>query len=66
VRLTDGSTIDNVDKIVECIGRKPNTYGLGLHEIGVEMTKNGAVITDEFENTSCKNIYAIGDVTDKI
>jgi glutathione reductase (NADPH) len=47
-------------------GRAPNTKGLGLAEIGVEMEPNGAIKVDEWQRTSVKNIYAVGDVTDRI
>jgi glutathione reductase (NADPH) len=47
-------------------GRAPNTKGLGLAEIGVEMKENGAIKVDEWQRTSVKNIYAVGDVTDRI
>jgi glutathione reductase (NADPH) len=47
-------------------GRKPNTEGLGLAEIGVEMEENGAMVVDEWQRSTVKNIYAIGDVTDRI
>ena len=47
-------------------GRKPNTRGLGLAEIGVETTENGAVVVDEWSCSNVPNIYAVGDVTDRI
>jgi glutathione reductase (NADPH) len=54
------------DVVMYATGRAPNTKGLGLAEIGVEMKKNGAVKVDEWQRTSVKNIYAVGDVTDRI
>jgi len=47
-------------------GRNPNTKGLGLAEVGVETVGNGAVTVDEWSCSSVPNIYAIGDVTDRI
>ena len=47
-------------------GRKPNTKGLGLAEIGVEANENGAVVVDEWSRSNLRNIYAVGDVTDRI
>jgi glutathione reductase (NADPH) len=54
------------DIVMYATGRKPNTKGLGLAEIGVEMEANGAIKVDEWQRTSVKNIYAVGDVTDRI
>jgi len=39
---------------------------MGLEEVGVEMKPNGAVKVDEWQRSSVKNIYAVGDVTDRI
>jgi glutathione reductase (NADPH) len=54
------------DVVMYATGRAPNTKGLGLAEIGVEMEKNGAIKVDEWQRASVKNIYAVGDVTDRI
>ena len=54
------------DCVMYATGRAPNTKGLGLAELGVEMTPNGAVKVDEWQRTSVKSIYAVGDVTDRI
>ncbi len=42
-------------------GRKPYTDGLGLKELGVEMTERGQIKTDEHWQTNVKGVYAIGD-----
>lgn len=47
-------------------GRAPNTRGLGLEEIGVEMTPRGGIKVDARSRTSVEGIYAIGDVTDRV
>ena len=65
VTTTAGATIET-DCVMYATGRAPNTKGLGLAEIGVEMKENGAVKVDEWQRTSVKNIYAVGDVTDRI
>src|SRR5579863_6124865 len=54
------------DVVMYATGRAPNTKGIGLAEIGVEMKENGAIKVDEWQRTSVKNIYAVGDVTDRI
>ena len=44
------------------IGRRPNTDGLGLKEVGVELDERGRVKTDGHYKTNVDGIYAIGDV----
>ena len=63
--LTDDSKLA-VDQVMYATGRVPNVDGLGLHEVGVAMDDNGAVLVDDFSRTSVDNIYAIGDVTDRL
>jgi dihydrolipoamide dehydrogenase len=54
-------TIDT-DKILLSVGRRPNTEGLGLEEIGVKLDKRGYIVADDQCRTSVANVYAIGDV----
>ncbi|MBR2742305.1 MAG: dihydrolipoyl dehydrogenase [Clostridia bacterium] len=49
------------DKVLLSIGRKANTKGLGLEEMGVELNR-GAVVTDAQMKTNVPGIYAVGDV----
>lgn len=63
--LTDGSTFD-VDAVMYATGRAPNTKGMGLEEVGVKLDGKGAVVVDEYSRSSIDNIYAVGDVTDRI
>jgi len=65
VYLTDGSTLD-VDAVLAATGRKPNTGGLGLEVIGVNTDAEGAVVVNEYSRSSVENIYAVGDVTNRI
>ena len=44
------------------VGRKPYTEGLGLETIGIKVTKQGQIETNEQLQTNVANIYAIGDV----
>jgi len=50
------------DVVLVAVGRKPNTNGLGLEELGLEIDKHGFINTDSNFETSTPNIYAIGDV----
>jgi glutathione reductase (NADPH) len=65
IHLKGGSPID-ADLLLWAVGRDPNTKGLGLGEVGVELGRNGAVLVDEDNQSSVPSIYAIGDVTDRI
>jgi glutathione reductase (NADPH) len=65
VITTAGGKIET-DCVMYATGRAPNTKGLGLAELGVEMEKNGAIKVDEWQRCSVKSIYAVGDVTDRI
>jgi dihydrolipoamide dehydrogenase len=59
----DGKAIQiDTDKILVSVGRRPNTEGLGLEDVGVKLDKRGYVIADEQCRTNVANIYAIGDV----
>ncbi|WP_411819612.1 glutathione-disulfide reductase [Hyphococcus formosus] len=65
IHLSNGTHIDT-DLIFWAVGRKPATNGLGLENAGVEMTKNGAIKVDDQSRTSVDNIFAVGDVTDRV
>ncbi len=50
-----------VDRVLSAVGVIPNTNGIGLEELGVEMNR-GKIVVDEFYRTNVPGIYAIGDV----
>ncbi|WP_300536776.1 glutathione-disulfide reductase [Sphingosinicella sp.] len=54
------------DLLVYAIGRPPNSAGLGLEAIGVELAENGAIKVDADSRSTVENIYAVGDVTDRV
>lgn len=54
------------DAVMFATGRVPNTEGLGLEPIGVAMGDKGQVKVDEYNRSSVPNIYAVGDVTDRV
>lgn len=60
-----GTTLDT-DLVLHATGRKPNTTGLGLEACGVELQASGAIRVDDYFQTSVPNIYAIGDVIDRM
>ncbi len=63
--LAGGGTVET-DLIMYATGRAPNTAGLGLAEAGVETDGKGAVAVDEYSRSSVPNIYAVGDLTDRV
>ncbi len=65
VALSNGSELE-CDLVFWAVGRHPNTKGLGLEKAGVETKGKGAIVVDEFSRTSAENIFAVGDVTDRV
>jgi glutathione reductase (NADPH) len=52
--------------VMAATGRLPNTAELGLQKTGVDLGWNGHVAVDEYSRSSVDNIYAVGDVTDRV
>ncbi len=65
ITLKDGGSIQ-ADAVLYATGRAPKSRGIGLEDIGVEMRDNGAIVVDDAFQTSVDNIYALGDVTDRM
>jgi glutathione reductase (NADPH) len=62
---TDGS--DAVfDLVLFATGRRPNTEGLGLEALGVELGRQGQIVVDRFSQTGVPSIFAVGDVTGRV
>src|SRR5262249_11536513 len=55
-----------VDGVMFATGRRPNVKGLGLEAAGVKLGMTGGIEVNEYSRTSVPNIYAVGDVTDRI
>jgi glutathione reductase (NADPH) len=55
-----------VDAALYAIGRVPNTEGLGLEAVGVDLAPSGAVVVDDLFRTSVPSIYALGDVVARL
>lgn len=64
VTLSTGEVL-TVDELLFAIGRVPQSNGLGLVDIGVELDPVGAIRVNEQYQTSVPHIYAIGDVTNR-
>jgi len=63
--LADGSSLTG-DIVMYATGRAPNTAGLGLENIGVELDENGAVVVDAYSRSTVPNVFAVGDCTDRM
>jgi len=50
------------DQIIVAVGRKPNTRGFGLEELGIRLAERGTIETDPFLRTNIPNIFSAGDV----
>lgn len=50
------------DHLLVAAGRKANTAGFGLEELGVALNPNGTIKVDGFLRSSVPNLYACGDV----
>ena len=67
LRLTlEGGDTLVVDQVMYATGRVPNVRNLGLREVGVEIRASGQIAVDEYSRTSVDNIFAVGDVTNRV
>ncbi|HEY9842097.1 MAG TPA: FAD-dependent oxidoreductase, partial [Candidatus Obscuribacterales bacterium] len=59
----DGKTFEETyDKILVSVGRRPNSRGIGLENVGIEADKQGFIPVDLQRRTKVANLFAIGDV----
>ena len=69
IHFTDGKTLDT-DVLLWALGRVPNIEGLGLDAAGVMLDNSkglgGAIAVDPDNRTNVPNIFAVGDVTDRV
>jgi pyruvate/2-oxoglutarate dehydrogenase complex dihydrolipoamide dehydrogenase (E3) component len=62
VALTDGRVVEGSHALMT-VGTVPNTAGLNLEAVGVELSKSGHVVVDRVSRTTVPGVYAAGDVT---
>jgi dihydrolipoamide dehydrogenase len=58
----DGADAISCDRVLCCVGRVPNTDGLGIDVIGLALDQRGRVPVDANFQTTVPGVYAIGDV----
>ncbi len=64
-KLSDGQAIET-DRVMFAIGRRPNVAGFGLEAAGVALSENGGIAVDPYSRSSASNVYAVGDVTNRV
>jgi pyruvate/2-oxoglutarate dehydrogenase complex dihydrolipoamide dehydrogenase (E3) component len=62
VTMTDGRTVEGSHALMT-IGSVPNTTGLGLERVGIELGRGNYLAVDRVSRTSVTGIYAAGDCT---
>jgi pyruvate/2-oxoglutarate dehydrogenase complex dihydrolipoamide dehydrogenase (E3) component len=62
VVLADGRAVSG-SHVLMCVGSVPNTAGLGLEHVGIELTPHGYLEVDRVSRTVVPGIYAAGDCT---
>ena len=65
IACKDGDRL-HTDLVMYATGRVPYTRDLGLEAAGVDLGWNGHVVVDDYSKSSVDNIYAVGDVTDRV
>ncbi len=63
--LGNGDTL-NTGLVMYATGRRPKTTGMGLETVGIEVDRKSAIVVNDRYQTSVPNIYAIGDVTNRV
>jgi dihydrolipoamide dehydrogenase len=62
VELEDGRTVTGSHALM-CVGSMPNTAGLGLEYVGIDLDERGYIPVDRVSRTTIPSIYAAGDCT---
>lgn len=65
VTTKDGATVE-CDAVLYATGRKGKLDGVNVEAAGVETMSGNFIPVDEYSKTNVDNIYAVGDVTDRI
>ncbi|MDH4390018.1 MAG: dihydrolipoyl dehydrogenase [Aquabacterium sp.] len=52
----------DVERLIVSIGRVPNTVGLHVEAVGLQLDERGAIVVDADCRTNLRNVWAVGDV----
>ncbi|MDY0197889.1 MAG: dihydrolipoyl dehydrogenase [Tenuifilaceae bacterium] len=61
IKTKKGEEVIDAEIVLSAVGIAPNTEGIGLEDVGVEMV-NGRVKVDDYYRTNVEGVYAIGDI----
>ena len=50
------------EQVLVSVGRKPNTEKMGVDKTNIKVNEHGFISVDKYQQTSVKNIFAIGDI----
>ncbi|TFJ41283.1 glutathione-disulfide reductase [Carnobacterium divergens] len=62
----ENGTKETVNTLIWAIGRTPVTETLKLENTSVEVNEKGYIKVDDYQNTTVKGIYAVGDITGRV
>jgi glutathione reductase (NADPH) len=65
IKLDNGDELQ-ADTVMFATGRVPNVRGLGLQDAGVHALPGGMIPVDEYSQTNLTNVFAVGDVTNRV
>jgi glutathione reductase (NADPH) len=65
ITLSSGKILES-EKVLQAVGRRPNTANLGCVDVGVECSENGAINVNSEYQTTVDSIYALGDCVDQV
>jgi glutathione reductase (NADPH) len=66
LRDTAGNMGEPFDALIFATGRRPNSDGIRLEQVGVALDANGHIVVDDYQRSSVAGIHAVGDVSSKI
>lgn len=59
---SDGDHVEHFDKLIVCVGRRPQTENLLADDSGVTLDERGFIFVNDFCATEVPHVYAVGDI----
>jgi glutathione reductase (NADPH) len=66
LRFSDGEPAQGFDELIWTVGRVPNTADIGAAQAGIALDATGFIVTDEWQNATAPQVYAVGDVSGRV